>query len=532
MSDRNLKVVTAAQMAALEQAAERQGISTDSLMENAGLAVAVAARKQLGSLAGARVLVLVGPGNNGADGLVTARHLQRWGARVTAYIVARRPDPDPKMRLALSYGVSPIHAADDSGLEQLDSLLGRCRLVVDAVLGTGRTRPLAGLVQETMQRVNAARSRNPGLPLLALDLPTGLNPDTGEVDPSGLTADLTVALGLPKAGLLTFPGADRVGRLQVVDIGLPRRMPEEESIDLELLTPGWVGRQLPSRPLNSHKGTFGHALVVAGSRNYVGAACLASQAALRAGAGLVTLATPASVYPIAAGRLTEVIHFPLPEDGEGRIDPSAAELIRSELSRFDSLLVGCGMGCSAGTAQFMERLLLQEIPEPPPQIPTVVDADGLNSLSMLPRWWERLGAHVALTPHPGEMATLTGATIPQVQQDRIATSRRWSAHWKLSLALKGAHTVIAEPQGLVRVSPFANPGLASGGTGDVLTGVIAGLMAQGLTPYTATCCGVYLHGLAGEAVTRRKGKAGALASDLIEELPGAISRLGPNPPAD
>ena len=516
-------------MVALEQAAEGWGTSTGSLMENAGLAVAVAARKRLGSLAGARVLVLVGPGNNGADGLVTARHLQRWGARVTAYVVARRPDPDPKMRLALSYGVSPIHAADDSGLEQLEDLLGRCRLVIDAVLGTGRARPLAGLVQETMQRVNASRRRNPGALLLALDLPTGLNPDTGEVDPSGLTADLTVALGLPKIGLLTFPGADRVGQLQVADIGLPPGMPEEESIGLELLTPGWVGGQLPSRPLNSHKGTFGHALVVAGSRNYVGAACLAAQAALRAGAGLVTLATPESVYPIAAAKLTEVIHLPLPEDGEGRIDPAAALLIRSELSRFDSLLVGCGMGCSSGTAQFMEGLLLRE---PQPGIPTVVDADGLNSLATLPKWWERLGADVALTPHPGEMATLTGATIPEVQQDRISAGRGWSARWKVTLALKGAHTVIAEPQGLVRVSPFANPGLASGGTGDVLTGIIVGLMAQGLSPYTATCCGVYLHGRAGEAATERRGQAGTLASDLIEELPGAISRLSRNSPAD
>ena len=524
-----MKIVTAAQMVALEQAAERQGTSTDTLMETAGLAVAVAARNRLDGVAGVRVVVLVGPGNNGADGLVTGRHLQRWGAQVIAYVVARRTDPDPKMQLALSYGVTPIHAVDDPGLKQLEHILGRSRLVIDAVLGTGRARPLTGLVQDVIQRVNALRSRDLRPQLLALDLPTGLNPDTGEVDPSGLTADLTVALGRPKVGLLTFPGADRVGQLQVVDIGLRERMPEEESIYLELLTSDWVGGRLPARPLNSHKGTFGHALVVAGSRNYVGAACLASQAALRVGAGLVTLATPESVYPIAAGKLTEVIYLPLPEDREGRIDPSAAELIRSKLSRFDSLLVGCGMGWSAGTTQFLEHLLLQN---PRPQIPTVVDADGLNNLSELPDWWERMSDRIALTPHPGEMATLTGLTTTEVQQDRIATSRRWSALWKSTLALKGAHTVIADPQGLVRVSPFANPGLASGGTGDVLTGIIAGLIAQGLTPYTATCCGVYLHGRAGATVTLRRGHAGAIASDLIEELPQSISRLVHNLAAD
>jgi NAD(P)H-hydrate epimerase len=358
--------------------------------------------------------------------------------------------------------------------------------------------------------------------LLALDLPTGLNADTGEVDPACPSADLTVALGLPKVGLLTFPGAARVGQLRVVDIGLPTGLAVEEQIPLELLTASWVGHHLPPRLLDSHKGTFGHALVVAGSRSYVGAAYLAAQAAVRVGAGVVTLAAPRGIYPVVASKLTEVVHLPLPEDAEGQIHPDAARLVRDKLSTYSSLAVGCGLGRSLGIAQFLEQLLLLK---PRPALPTVVDADGLNNLSRLPNWWQRLGDQVALTPHPGEMATLASASSAQVQQDRIATARQRATRWNTTLALKGAYTVVAEHGGLVRVSPFANPALASGGTGDVLTGIIAGLMAQGLTPYEATCCGVYLHGQAAEAVRRDRGDTGTLASDLIERLPETISQL-------
>jgi ADP-dependent NAD(P)H-hydrate dehydratase / NAD(P)H-hydrate epimerase len=517
-----MKIVTTAQMAALEQASERSGVIMDTLMENAGLRVAMAAREQLGSVAGAGVLVLVGPGNNGADGLVAARHLQRWGAEVTAYVVTRRPDPDPKMEMARRYGINVLRADDDPGLAKLDGALDRCRLVIDAVLGTGRARPFEGAIKEILLRLNYCRAKPRRPWFLALDLPTGLNADTGEVDPAGLSADLTVALGFPKAGLLTFPGAGRVGQLKVVDIGLPSDTEEEKRIDLELLTPEWVSRHLPARLLDAHKGTFGHTLIIAGSRNYVGTTYLTSQAAVRVGAGLVTLASPKSVYSIAAAKLTEVIHLPLPEDSDGRIHPHAAELIRRNLSRYDSLVVGSGLGWSMGTMEFLERLLLQE---PQPEIATVVDADGLNNLSQLPDWWHRLGGPVVLTPHPGEMATLTGRSIPEVQQARVAAARHWAAFWNVAVVLKGAHTVIARPDGLVRVSSFANPGLASGGTGDVLTGIVGGLMAQGLCPYPGACCGVYLHAQAAAAVTRRKGNTGAIASDLIEELPETINQL-------
>ena len=517
-----MKIVTSAQMVALEQASERHGVATDTLMENAGLAVAQAAREALGAVAGAAVLVLVGPGNNGADGLVVARHLQRWGARVTAYVVTRRPDPDPKMDLAQDYRISLARASEDPDLALLDRLLDGCRMVIDAVLGTGRARPLEGQVRDIMLRVNSRRAHSPRPVVVALDLPTGVNSDTGEMDPAALQADLTLALGFPKTGLLAFPGVERVGQLRVLGIGLPSGMEEEAALDLELLTPNWVGDHLPPRPLNSHKGTFGHVLVVAGSRNYVGAAYLASQAAVRAGAGLVTLAAPQGVYAIVAGKLTEVIHLPLPEDAAGRIHPDAARLLREVLGRYDALALGSGMGWSEGTTAFLEQLLLQQ---PAPQLPTVIDADGLNNLARLPTWWRRLGGPVVLTPHPGEMATLTGTSTAEVQRDRVDSARRWAAHWRAAVALKGAHTAVAHADGLVRISPFANPGLASGGTGDVLTGIVGGLLAQGLSPYRAACCGVYLHGAAAERVRQERGDAGTIASDLLEHLPSTMHRL-------
>ena len=515
-----MKVLTAAQMAALERASEGRGVSADSLMENAGLAVARAVRERLGRLAGTRILVLVGPGNNGADGLVAARHLQRWGGRVSAYLVAGRPAADPKLDLAKEYGVEALTSDGDSGLKQLDRLLDASDLAVDAVLGTGRARPLDGAAREVMLRLGRRR-RETGRPvLLALDLPTGLDADTGEVDPACPAADLTVALGFPKRGLLTFPGAAHVGRLQVEDIGIPSSLEEEADIDLELLTPGWVSGKLPVRHLDSHKGTFGHALVVAGSRNYVGAAFLASEAAVRSGAGLVTLAAPDSVYRIAAGKLTEVIQLPLPEDEEGRIHPDAAEGILAGLDRYGAVLVGCGLGTSSGVTEFMERLLLSERLT----VPVIVDADGLNNLARVDGWWRRISAPATVTPHPGEMAVLTGAGVAEVQRDRLGTARHWAGKWGLTVALKGAHTLIAEPGGMVRISPFANPGLASGGTGDVLSGAIVGLMAQGLTPNDAACCGVYLHGRVAEAVRDKLGDTGMAASDLLPRLPQAIAR--------
>ena len=518
-------------MTALEQESERQGTSTDTLMETAGLAVAEYARQRLGWAAGARVVILVGPGNNGADGLVAGRHLRRWGAEVTACLLTRRPEVDPKLGLALQHGVAVLDLAGGESMAAHGRLIARSNLVIDAVLGTGRSRPLQGVVRDALLRVAATRKGGSQPLLLAVDLPTGLDSDTGAVDEATPIADATLALGFPKVGLLAFPGAERVGELVTLDIGLPDGVGQDD-IALEQLTPEWVASRLPPRPLDSHKGTYGHLLVVAGSRNYVGAACLVARAAHRAGAGLVTLATPESAYPIVAAQLTETIHLPLPEDEEGRVHPDAAHVVREALSRYDAMAVGSGMGQSASVSGFMESLLLAGHS---PNMPVLVDADGLNSLARFDNWWQRRSGTLVLTPHPGEMATLTGLSTAEVQRDRMGVARDWAAKWQAVVVLKGAFTAIAEPvfpstsgpqrDGLVRLSPFVNPGLASGGTGDVLTGIIGSLLAQGMDPFDAASCGVYLHGRAAEMVTTGRGAVGLLASEVADAVPGAFGSL-------
>ena len=520
-----VKVVTVDQMQALEAASEAAGVSTDTLMENAGLACARSIRERMGGAAGRRVVVLVGPGNNGADGLVLARHLARWGADVCCYIVRGRPLDDPKMTDALLYGISVWDAAADAGLSNLSRLLRGSDAIVDAILGAGRHRPLDGLVGDVAALVNDVRSSRLSLPVVAVDLPTGVNPDTGDADLRTLRADETLALCHPKYGIANFPGAGYAGRITVLGIGLPDEVSASADADLptEWMTPESARALIPARPLTSHKGTFGHLLIVAGSRNFVGAASLAARGAHRAGAGLVTLAAPELVYRIAATRLTETIHLPLPEDPDGRIDATAADVIRERIDNYSAMAVGCGLGWSSGTIALVDRLLLAG--EDRPAMPIVIDADGLNSLSRCPDWAGRLRATAVLTPHPGEMATLTGQPTAQVQADRIATASESAIGWRQTVLLKGAHTIIASPQGKRCVLPFANPALAAGGTGDVLTGIIGGLLAQGLAAYDAARLGGFLHGTAAEHMRAEFGNAGVVASDLLDRIPRIVAGL-------
>ena len=504
-------------MRRIEDACEAQGVPKDTLMEKAGLATAVVARNLMGGAAGRKIVVLVGPGNNGGDGLVAARFLAGWGASVTAWTTPTTREEHPKTSLAKSAGVS-IRPITAESLDGLRNDLQSCHVVLDAVLGIGRSRPLEGLVREAMLLLRSVKDSRRAMQMVALDVPTGMDANSGAVDPACPESDVTISYGFPKTGHYMFPGADCIGRLEVADLGIPRGLSED--IPLETLTSSWVAERLPTRPTSGHKGTFGHALVVAGSRNYVGAAYLATQAAARSGAGLVTLASPQSVYPIAASKLTEAIHLPLPEDDNGRFHPDGANILRERLGEYDSLIMGCGFGRSPGLVEFMGRLLLDDPGQP---LPTIIDADGLNSLSQIPDWWERMNGPLLLTPHPGEMATLTDLTVAQVQADRTAVVREWSEKWGVTLALKGAFTAVASPGGVCRIAPFANPALASGGTGDVLTGVIGGLLAQGLTPEDAACCGVYIHGEAGEAVRLEIGDMGALAADLLDRIPRSIA---------
>jgi hydroxyethylthiazole kinase-like uncharacterized protein yjeF len=513
-----MKILTTAQIRLAEENCERIGITMDTLMENAGKAVAEEIKRILGNLDQHHILFLIGPGNNGGDGLVAARLIDNWGGKVSVYIMGQRPPDDPKLKLVQERGVSCFDLAEDEGMSRLEELLDSTDIIVDAIFGTGLTRQFSTVLATALGKVNEAKKKHRTKRTFALDLPSGLNADTGEVDPDTLHADYTITLGFPKPGLFKLPGAERAGRISVVDIGIPAHLVEEAGA--ELIAGEWIKSVLPERPLSANKGTFGRVLVVGGSVNYIGAAYLACSGALRVGAGLVTLAS--GLQPIMVSKVTEVTYLPLPEVSPGMISPDAAKLIFQQLERYNVLLVGCGLGQNESKVKLVKAILIENKQLLPP---LVLDADALNILANISEWWTKLTADAILTPHPGEMARLTGMTIEEIQADREGTAKNMAAKWNKTVVLKGAHTVIASPEGRVKISLAANPGLASAGTGDVLSGAIAGLLAQGLSLFDAAACGVCLHAEAGEAVKARLGDAGMIASDLLPELPLVIKRI-------
>jgi len=515
-----VKILTANQMRQVEQDCANIGLPPDKLMENAGKAFAEETRKILGNIKKQNLLILIGPGNNGGDGLVAARHLHDWGAKVALFLFGKRAPDDQNFALVQERDIDCISVNEAENLDKLESLLPSSTAVIDALFGIGKIRPFYDILKAALDRVSNAKRNRPSLRIIALDLPSGLNADTGAVDPACLYADNTVTLGFPKTGLLKTPGVERAGKITVADIGIPAYLVEQ--VTNELIDGKWARTVLPPRPLQANKGTFGRALVIAGSTNYIGAAYLAGSGAVRVGTGLVTLATATTLQPILASKLTEVTYLPLPEAQRGVISPTAAKLVYQNLDSYSAVLLGCGLGQSRAAMEFIDNMLLRTKAIP---LPLVLDADALNTLSRIPNWWQRLTDDAILTPHPGEMARLAGTSVEEVQINRVGIAKRFAQEWHKTVVLKGAYTVIAAPDGHTRISPIANPGLASAGTGDVLSGVIAGLVAQGLSLFDAAACGVFLHGEAGELVKSRLGDAGMLASDLLPALPVVIKQL-------
>jgi len=509
-----LKIVTTAQMLELERRAAEIGLPPEVLMENAGLAVAQKVKKWLGNIEGRHILILIGPGNNGGDGLVAARHLYDWGADIHLYLPKHRADSDVNYQLTQQRGIHTI-VAGQSKSNTLDDLLPSIELVIDALFGTGKLRPIEGDFKQILVKVGELKERQADLQTIALDLPSGLDSDSGAFNGVCLPADVTVTLAYPKQGLFSFPGATKVGKLFVADIGIPPSLADE--ISTEVITNEMVGALLPKRPLNANKGTFGRTLVCGGSINYIGAAYLACTAAIRAGAGLVTLATASSLYPILASKLTEVTYAPLPESESGIVADIALETLQPWLGDYNVLLMGCGLGQNPSTVAFMKSILFST---PLPAL--VLDADALNTLAGVPQWWQKLTYDTVLTPHPGEMSRLTGFPIEQIQSNRLNVVREAAASWNKTIVLKGAYTIVAAPDGRIRINPSANSGLASAGTGDVLAGIIAGLLAQGLSLFDAATCGVYLHSQAGEVVKEEMGDTGMVATDLLPIIPLVI----------
>lgn len=514
-----MKVVTTEQMRRLERRTIEAGVSEDTLMENAGLAAARSIARVLDGVRGKRAVVLVGPGNNGGDGMVAARYLADWGAVVTLYMTTERRRDD-KLAECRERRVRIVEASEDVDHWQLESYVSLADLVLDAVLGIGARPDLGSPLRELLEAVGRMRTGEHSPAFVALDVPTGLDADTGACGDACFPAALTLTLGAPKLGLFQFPGAARVGTLETLPIGLADGVDQDLAIDLA--EPRLVGGLLPHRRLDGHKGSFGNVLVVGGSRRFIGAPVLAAMSAYRSGAGLVTLAAPESAYRIAAGRLLEQVHLPLEESGDGGVSASAAGPVRAALDSASAAVIGPGMGASDDAASFLRALLLSQ---PAQRTPAVIDADALNVLAGAYGWESSLTAPAVLTPHPGEMSRLLAKPVDDIQRDRIAAASGAAERWGQVVVLKGAHTVVAAPDGRMALSPFANPALAVAGAGDVLAGVIGGLLGQGLDRYDAAVVGVYLHGAAGERWRAANGSGGLLASDLVPLLPRIVEDL-------
>lgn len=542
-----MKLVTAAQMRSLEQAAVDAGATWSSLMEQAGWGVAQVATQMFGIVKGRSVVVLVGPGNNGGDGLVVARHLYDAGAHVTLYIWRRTNiNTDRNWQLCRERDIVEYDAESDPQAQELQKLLGSVDMVIDALLGMGVNRPVTGELATILtviesvwqQNIDQEEARRPLI--LAIDVPTGIDSDSGKILGQAIHVDATAATGLVKRGLLQQPGYVYTGALHVVDIGLTSA--QLEGVMSETISVERARKLVPARPDDSHKGTFGKAMIVAGSLLYPGAASLATAGAARVGAGLVTLATGRSVLG-GPGRLPEITWRPLPEAGGGVLMAESANELLKHLEDYQALLVGPGIGQEEETEKFLARLLGVETQKQRGQIgfritsetetteekqtelpPTVLDADALNILSKLEGWFERLPrGHCILTPHPGEMKRLLD--VEELASDTIQVAEDAAKRWGQIVVLKGTTTVVADPDGQTMVNGEGNAALATAGTGDVLAGAIVGLLAQGVSLFDAAVLGVYLHSAAGQLVREEIGSAGALASDLLPRLPLVIKRL-------
>ncbi|TAK23404.1 MAG: NAD(P)H-hydrate dehydratase [Chloroflexota bacterium] len=500
------KVIGVGEMRDIERRAAEAGLPGSALMEIAGRAFADAlvSLPEFQARAARTIVVLVGPGNNGGDGLVAARHLAMSGRPVFAILARARAD-DVRADLAREAGASVLDIAETDAAAA-NAIVAQADVVIDALLGIGRSRPMSGAIADLARLARAAT----GL-IVGLDVPSGLDADTGLADPGTPRCDITITLGALKRGLILGDGPNVSGRIVPIGIGVPRRCIDADLPDA--LDAESVAAMMPGRSPSGHKGTYGRTLVIGGSASYPGAAFLAALGAVRGGAGIVTLASVESVLSTAPAEVTRL------NLGDGDwIGDAAVSIIEETLEAFRSVVIGPGLGRNDATAAFV-RTILPAIAQR--DIPGVVDADALAILSYLPDWPVLLPPRSILTPHPGEFARLTGTAA---DTDRLNEAAAVAERWRTTVVLKGAYTVIAAPRRLA-VSPFANPILATGGTGDVLSGVIGALLAQGADPFAAAACGVFLHGRAAEILAGAIGNAGALAREIADAIPRARRRL-------
>jgi NAD(P)H-hydrate epimerase len=515
-----MRLVGSREMKEMDRLAiEEIGIPGAVLMENAARGAARVFMEHFDPPERSPVGIICGKGNNGGDGYVMARYLQGAGMRVLVVVLSETErisgDALQNLNIIRRTGVEVLAAPGPGEWAScLDRLRG-CDYLVDGILGTGLQSEVGGYYGQVIRDVNAS-----GRPVTAIDIPSGLSADTGQVMGVAVKASLTVTFGFPKVGHFVFPGPEYVGRIARIDIGIPPSVADLVPGRFHMTEPGDFVPLLGPERSDIHKGTRGHLFILAGSPGKTGAATLTALGALRAGAGLVTVGTPASLNPILENKLTEAMTLPLPETAEGTLSLEAEGTIRAFLEGKTALAMGPGLSTHPETVALARRIV-ETCP-----VPVVVDADGLNALATDPDVLTRANGKVVLTPHPGEMARLAGVRNADVQSDRVGVASSFAQKYGCLLVLKGAGTLIAGPAGLVRLNPTGNPALASGGTGDVLTGVIAAFLARGWPIETAAAAGVYLHGLAADRLSEEMGQTGVLATDLPPLLPGLMSALG------
>ena len=526
-----MKVLTAAQMREADRlTTERYGIPGIKLMENAGAAIADFLREKFPDIRSRKILVLCGKGNNGGDGLVVARLLKNFGSAPVVYLFANpgSVEGDAAVNLKLwQQGLGDLHVVtSDAEWESARVALDGAELIVDALLGTGLRGPVEGLLGAVIQNLNETRAKRRGnTVVVAVDMPSGLASDMQDFGGPVVAADFTVTLTAPKIGQLVLPHSSCCGVLLVKHIGTPAELLESDPhLKIHWIEPAEF-RGLPLvRDADGNKGTYGHALIVAGSLGKSGAAILAGRGTLRSGAGLVTVATPQDVLPTVAAGMPEIMTAPLAATEAG-----SASLRNLDYGKFSEILrgktvlaIGPGLSMQSETQQFIRLVVAQA------EIPIILDADGLNAFDgMADTLNERRSAVMVLTPHPGEMARLLGIAVKEVQRRRLEVALEAAGRWRTHVILKGFHTILATPSGCAYINTTGNPGMATGGTGDALTGILAGLTAQfGVEEWARVLSfGVYLHGLAGDIAASRVGEAPLIASDVIEAIPEAYARV-------
>lgn len=496
------------------------GIPGLVLMENAGRGAVRVLLSKINSKDIRKIAVLAGRGNNGGDGFVMARYLLEKGYRVIVFLLAPKETVkgDARTHMQLfeklcdrSPETALVEIRDESQLKANQVQILHHDLFIDAVLGTGLNADLRGLIRDAVELMNSS-----GKPVFAVDIPSGLNADTGKPMGTAVKAFATATFAFAKAGHLLYPGNLHTGELSIIDIGIPKFIAHEKKIQLSLVEQDEIAALFPPREFDSHKGRFGHLLVIAGSEGKTGAAALCANAAMRCGTGLVTLGVAESLNPALEPLVLEPMTHPLPENEKGFLSDNCLKDILSLLTGKQALALGPGLGTREGTAKLVRELVMQS------PVPLVLDADAVNCLADDPDVLKRKTVPAILTPHPGEMARLCRVSSRDVQADRLGLARKFASEWDVILILKGARTVIALPDGKAFINPTGNPGMASGGMGDVLTGMVSGFLAQGFSPEAACLAGVYIHGLCADVLSKQKGAFGFLARDMVQSIPETI----------